>query len=153
MNAPDILQRKLQKNTANNTRNGEIARVAPSSGSKLDQIRSTRFNQELKRLDAPDARWTRYRGPSGTDYAHPIAMHEQAQLLEKVGIHSIKIRPPGAKKAIVRIGNRTLAVYSKALRHRGKIDLGSVSVVPICAFSMPRLRRAAIAVKYMCSWW
>jgi len=80
-------------------------------------------------------------------------MHEQAQLLEKVGIHSIKIRPPGAKKAIVRIGNRTLAVYSKALRHRGKIDVGSVSVVPICAFSMPRLRRAAIAVKYMCSWW
>src|SRR6266516_1160986 len=29
---------------------------------ELDQIRSTRFNQELKRLDLPDARWTRYRG-------------------------------------------------------------------------------------------
>ena len=92
MNAPGIPQRKLQKNTANNTRNGEIARVAPSSGSKLDQIRSTRFNQELKRLDAPDARWTRYRGPSGTDYAHPIAMHEQAQLLEK-GRHSLHKDP------------------------------------------------------------
>src|SRR6516164_7185598 len=32
-----------------------------------------------------------------------------------------------------------------------KSMLGSVSVVPICAFSMPRLRRAAIAVKYMYS--
>jgi hypothetical protein len=30
---------------------------------ELDQIGSTRFNQELKRHDAPDARWTRYRGP------------------------------------------------------------------------------------------
>src|SRR5215469_8991592 len=64
---------------------------------ELDQIGSTRFNQELKRHDALDARWTRYRGPSGTDYAHPIVMHEQAQLLEKVGIRSVKIRPPGAK--------------------------------------------------------
>lgn len=35
MNAPGIPQRKLQKNTANNTRSGEIARVAPaSSGSR-----------------------------------------------------------------------------------------------------------------------
>src|SRR4029079_8528990 len=30
MNAPGIPQRKLQKNTANSTRNGEIARVAPA---------------------------------------------------------------------------------------------------------------------------
>ena len=36
MKAPGIPQRKLQKNTANSTRNGEIARVAPdSNGSKI----------------------------------------------------------------------------------------------------------------------
>ena len=52
---------------------------------ELDQIKSTRFNQELKRLDLPDARWTRYRGPSGIEYAHPLEMHEQAFLLGQVG--------------------------------------------------------------------
>src|SRR5262249_23728760 len=65
---------------------------------ELDAIRSTRFNQELKRHDAPDARWTRYRGSSGTDYAHPIEMYEQAQLLAKVGIRSVRIRPSGEKQ-------------------------------------------------------
>jgi Protein of unknown function (DUF3631) len=64
----------------------------------LDQIRSTRFNQELKRLDLSDAKWTRYRGPSGTEYAHPIEMYEQASLLGKVGIVSSRIRPPGEKQ-------------------------------------------------------
>ena len=65
---------------------------------ELDQIKSTRFNQELKRLDLSDARWTRYRGPSGMDYAHPIAMHEQSALLEKVGIESVRCRPPKGKQ-------------------------------------------------------
>jgi hypothetical protein len=61
---------------------------------EVNQIGSARFNRELKRLALPDARWTRYRGASGTDYAHPIEMHEQAALLAKVGIHSIRVRPP-----------------------------------------------------------
>jgi hypothetical protein len=65
---------------------------------ELDLIGSNRFNQELKRLDLPDAKWTRYRGPSGTDYARPLEMHEQAALLKKVGIQSIRIRPPGQKQ-------------------------------------------------------
>jgi Protein of unknown function (DUF3631) len=65
---------------------------------EVDQIRSTRLNHELKRLDLPDAKWTRYRGPSGTDYAHPIEMHEQAALLERVGVRSTRIRPPGEKQ-------------------------------------------------------
>jgi hypothetical protein len=64
----------------------------------VDQIRSTDFNRELKRLDLPDAKWTRYRGASGTDYAHPIEMHEQAALLAKVGIHSIRVRPLGQRQ-------------------------------------------------------
>ena len=65
---------------------------------ELDQIKSTRFNQELKRLDLPDAKWTRYRGPSGTEYAHPLEMHEQAALLDKVGIKSTQCRPPVGKQ-------------------------------------------------------
>jgi hypothetical protein len=38
------------------------------------------------------------RGPSGTDYAHPLAMHEQAQLLAKVGIRSETCWPPGTRQ-------------------------------------------------------
>jgi hypothetical protein len=81
----------------------------------LDQIRSTRFNQELKRLDLPDARWTRYRGPSGTEYAHPIEMHEQAGLLEKVGIRSVRIRPPEEKQC----NGYKLAQFQDAWRKHG----------------------------------
>jgi hypothetical protein len=65
---------------------------------ELDQIKSIRFNQELKRLDAPDAKWTRYRGPSGTEYAHPLEMHEQAALLGSVGIESIRCRQSTGKQ-------------------------------------------------------
>jgi hypothetical protein len=63
-----------------------------------DPIGSVRFNKELRRLDLPDARWTRYRGPSGTDYAHPIEMYEQAALLEKVGIKSETCWPTGKRE-------------------------------------------------------
>jgi hypothetical protein len=63
-----------------------------------EMIKSTRFNQDLKHLDMPDARWTQYRGPSSSDYPHPIEMHEQAALLKKVGIESMRIRLPGEKK-------------------------------------------------------
>jgi Protein of unknown function (DUF3631) len=65
---------------------------------ELDQISSTQFNQALKQLDVPDARWLRYRGPSGTDYEHPLELHEQAALLGKVGVESTRIRPPGGKQ-------------------------------------------------------
>jgi hypothetical protein len=65
---------------------------------EVDQIKSTRFNQELRRLDLPDAKWIRYRGPSGMELAHPLEMHEQSFLLEKVGIKSTRIRPPGEKQ-------------------------------------------------------
>jgi hypothetical protein len=58
----------------------------------VDQIGSVQYNAELKRLDLPDAKWSRYRGASGVDYAHPIAMHEQATLLQKVGIESVRLR-------------------------------------------------------------
>ena len=56
------------------------------------------FNKELFRLDLSDARWTQYRGASGTEYAHPLRMDEQATLLGRVGIHSMHIRPAGKKQ-------------------------------------------------------
>jgi hypothetical protein len=65
---------------------------------ELDQIGSVQFNKDLLRLDLPDARWTQYRGASGTDYLHPLRMDEQATLLGKVGIHSMRIRPAGKRQ-------------------------------------------------------
>ena len=65
---------------------------------ELDQIASTRLNKELRRLDLPDAIWTRYRGANGADYPHPLEMHEQATLLVRSDIHSIRIRPPGERQ-------------------------------------------------------
>jgi Protein of unknown function (DUF3631) len=82
-----------------------------------DQIGSVRFNRELKRLDLPDANWTRYRGPSGNDYAHPITMAEQSALLEKVGIHSTRVRPPGEKQC----RGYKLAQFQEAQRKYGVV--------------------------------
>jgi hypothetical protein len=59
---------------------------------------SVRFNRELKLLDMPDAKWTRYRNASGIDYAHPIAIHEQAALLDKAGIHAVRLRFDGRQR-------------------------------------------------------
>jgi hypothetical protein len=64
----------------------------------LDQIGSVRFNKELRQLDLPDAQWTRYRGPSGMDYARPLEMHEQAFLLKKAGIRSMTLWPSGKRQ-------------------------------------------------------
>jgi hypothetical protein len=64
---------------------------------ELDQIPSTRFNKELRRLDLSDAKWTRYRGANGADYPHPLELHEQAALLAKVGIRSETCWPPGKR--------------------------------------------------------
>ena len=81
----------------------------------VDQIGSVRFNKELRQLDLPDARWTRYRGASGMEYAHPIEMHEQAALLEEVGIYSERVRPPGEKQC----RGYKRAQFEEALRKYG----------------------------------
>jgi hypothetical protein len=81
----------------------------------LDQIGSVRFNKELRRLDLSDARWTRYRGPSGIDYTHALEMHEQSALLGKVGIHSTQIRPPGEEQC----RGYKLAQFQEAQRKYG----------------------------------
>jgi Protein of unknown function (DUF3631) len=64
----------------------------------VDVIGSIRFNEELKRLDLPDAKWKHYRGPSGLGLGHPLEMYEQAQLLKMVDIVSDRVRPPGEKQ-------------------------------------------------------
>jgi hypothetical protein len=46
-------------------------------------ISTVRFNRELRLLDLPDARWSRYRGAGGMAYPHPITVPEQAALLRK----------------------------------------------------------------------
>jgi Protein of unknown function (DUF3631) len=81
----------------------------------LDQIGSVQFNKELLRLDLPDARWTQYRGASGTDYLHPLRMDEQATLLGKVGIRSMRIRPPGKRQCF----GYKLAQFQEAQQKHG----------------------------------
>ena len=48
-----------------------------------DVLSTVRFNRELKLLDLPDARWSRYRGAGGMAYPHPITVPEQAALLRR----------------------------------------------------------------------
>jgi hypothetical protein len=83
----------------------------------LDQIGSVRFNKELRRLDVPDAKWTRFRGPSGTAYAHALEMYEQSALLGKVDIHSTQIRPPGEEQC----RGYKLAQFQEAQRKYGVV--------------------------------
>jgi Protein of unknown function (DUF3631) len=63
----------------------------------LDPIPSRVVNQELRRLDLPEARWNRYRGPGGGEYAHPLMLNEQAALMRESGVESKLIRPPRGK--------------------------------------------------------
>jgi hypothetical protein len=48
-----------------------------------DVMSTVQFNRELRLLDFPDARWSRYRGAGGMTYPHPITVNEQAALLRK----------------------------------------------------------------------
>lgn len=67
---------------------------------RSDVIPTVEFDKQLKRLDLPDARWTRYRGPSGLEYAHPITIAERAALLRKA-------KPPVVSKTCWPPGPRT----------------------------------------------
>ena len=87
---------------------------------EVTEIGSGRFNNELKRLDLPDANWDRYRGPSGGEYAHSLRPSEQAGLLEKSDIYSIRIRPPGENQC----RGYTIAMFEEAQR---KYDVAAPS--------------------------
>src|SRR5262249_52825197 len=92
----------------------------------VDWIGSVQFNKELLQLALPDARWTRYRGPSGTDYAHPIELFEQAILLKKVGIGSEQHRVPGEQGQKTRnLHGYWRAQFEEALRKHAPGDSGA----------------------------
>jgi len=65
---------------------------------ELDPIPARVVNRELLRLDLPGARWNRYRGPGGGEYAHPLRLDEQAKLFRKSSIASKLLRPSGGGK-------------------------------------------------------
>jgi Protein of unknown function (DUF3631) len=83
---------------------------------ELDRISSVRFNKELLRLDLPDARWNQYRGASGTDYAHPLRINEQAELLRRVGVTSEICRPPGKRQPRTSFRGYKRAAFEEAQR-------------------------------------
>jgi hypothetical protein len=65
-----------------------------------DVMSTVQFNRELRLLDLPDAIWSRYRGPGGMGYPHPITMFEQAALFRRKpnAIVSHSHWPPGVKR-------------------------------------------------------
>jgi Protein of unknown function (DUF3631) len=75
-----------------------------------DVVSTTLFNSELRRLDLPDAFWSRYRGAGGRAFPHPITVSEQAALLRKKpnGIKS-ETHWPAGKRARV----KSLKVYRR----------------------------------------
>jgi hypothetical protein len=48
-----------------------------------DVMSTVRMNRELRLLDLPDARWSRYRGAGGMAYPHPLTVPEQAALFRR----------------------------------------------------------------------
>jgi hypothetical protein len=65
----------------------------------MDVISTVQFNRELRLLDLPDARWSRYRGAGGMAYPHPITVPEQAALLRrKPNAVVSKTHWPGGKR-------------------------------------------------------
>jgi hypothetical protein len=65
-----------------------------------DVMSTVQFNRELRLLDYPDARWSRYRGAGGMAYPHPITVNEQATLLRRKPnkIASFNHWPAGRKR-------------------------------------------------------
>jgi hypothetical protein len=90
---------------------------------ELDPVPSRVVNRELLRLDLPEARWNRYRGPGGGEYAHPLTLDEQATLLGKSGIESKGLRPPKGGKQFR--GYRREWIV-EALRKRGTAAAGAL---------------------------
>jgi hypothetical protein len=98
----------------------------------VEQIEYKQFNTELKRLDLPDARWTRFRGPAGFDLAHPIEHNEQGKLLQKVGIETKQLWTPGPRANATKFRGYTLSQFREALRiHDAAVPGGSEPAVQL----------------------
>jgi Protein of unknown function (DUF3631) len=93
---------------------------------ELDPIPSRVVNRELRRLDLPEARWNRYRGAGGGEYAHPLTHDEQAALLRKSGIAAKPLRPPGGGKQFR--GYRR-EWFEAALRERGTAEVPRLRLI------------------------
>src|SRR5262249_3849481 len=81
-----------------------------------DVMSTVQFNRELRLLDLPDARWSRYRGAGGMTYPHPITVPEQATLLR---------RKPNAvtSKSHWPAGKRIAGVSSSKVYRRGDLEV------------------------------
>jgi hypothetical protein len=93
----------------------------------VDQIDYWQFNRELKRLDLPDARWTRYRGPAGFDLGHAIEPNEQGKLLAKVGIETKQLWTPGPRSSAKKFRGYTRDQFEEAWRIHGAVAPGGSS--------------------------
>jgi hypothetical protein len=81
-----------------------------------DPIPSRTINRELLRLDLPEAKWNRFRGPGGGEYAHALTLDEQAGLLRKSEVGAERFRPPGGGKQFRGLRREWIV---EALRKRG----------------------------------
>ncbi len=77
---------------------------------EADQLEVNRFNQELRRLSAPEFDWNRFRGVSGLDlHSHPISINEQGRLLGASGVRAHSWWPPGVSRS----QNRCQRIYRR----------------------------------------
>jgi len=90
----------------------------------VDQIEYLEFNRELRRLDLPDAQWTRYRGPAGFDLAHALEPNEQGKLFQKVGIETKQLWTPGPRSSAKKFRGYTLEQFQEAWRIHGAVTPG-----------------------------
>jgi hypothetical protein len=98
----------------------------------MDVISTVQFNRELRLLDLPDARWSRYRGAGGMAYPHPITVPEQAALLRrKPNAVVSKTHWPGGK----RVRGASLKVYC-----RGDFEIAWRKHATVQDRTGPRLR-------------
>jgi hypothetical protein len=103
---------------------------AAGLGRASDVMSTILFNRELRRLDLPDARWSRYRGAGGMAYPHPITVPEQAALLRRKpnAVTSKSHWPPGKRvpgtsssKVYCRGDLRSLRSLGVSTRRRGSV--------------------------------
>jgi hypothetical protein len=88
----------------------------------VEQIEYKQFNSELKRLDLPDARWTRFRGVAGFDPGHPIEFNEQGKLCQKVEIETKQLWTPGPRADAKKFRGYTLGQFQEAWRVYGAVS-------------------------------
>ena len=98
-----------------------------------DVMSTVRFNRELRLLDLPDARWSRYRGAGGMAYPHPITVPEQAALFRRKPNKVTSFSHWPAGKRLERVRSRCI---------------GGATWKPLCAGT--RLRRSV--PDHVCGW-